>query len=221
MMKTFKHDNLQVIRDQLSDQPIAGLLFARLQQCMQLDGEEHASRWIAHVREGVRYMRGPREAAYFAEIEALAALNGRPPWGPRNLTELYFDDRNGHGGIDPGPMVEGVIASVANGKDGLKVTFVQHRQQVMQRDCHEGKKVDRIDPDNGKITYRQECHDTGLAWVSLDPDPIVVPTRFAAGLKAGRFIRFNSADHDMAMPLEVYADKNAKHLVAYFSFALE
>ena len=61
----------------------------------------------------------------------------------------------------------------------------------------------------------------GLVWTSIDPDPIVVPTRFAAGLKAGVFVRFNGADHGEPMPLEVYTDKNAKHLVAFFSFALE
>jgi hypothetical protein len=224
MMKTLKHDSLQSLRDQLSDQPIAGLLFARLVQCMALDGEKQAAGWIAHVREGIRYLRGPREAAFFAEMEALAAIKaekGHTPFELRNLTQLDFDDLNGHGGIHPGPMVEGVIASVTSTNDALKVKFVQHRQQVMQQDCHEGKKVDSIDPESGKVSYRRECHDAGLAWETLDPDPIVVPTRFAAGLKAGRFIRFNSADHGTAIPLEVYADKNAKHLVAFFSFALE
>jgi len=118
--------------------------------------------------------------------------------------------------------VFGVMASVTKTAHGVHVVFVQKRIQTMSQKCVESNKADRVTPD-GKIIYRQVCHDTGLVWVNTEPSPVDVPAQYAGGLKAGRFAKFDDTNMggNGAIPISVYSDKVGKHLIGWGGFALE
>lgn len=102
------------------------------------------------------------------------------------------------------------------GKRGeVKLTFPSERYQYTEQDCHETSKVDRIRPD-GTVVYRTVCRDLGKKWAEEVPAPIVVPASCKAGLAIGRYV---GKDH--GVPVEVFADKARKHLLALACLALE
>ena len=222
IFKKVKHDNVSMIGDQISDDPIAGMLIERLVRCMAEDGEKTAADRFGNVAAGVRIVRGPRMAAYFAMMDALGALKNRTTFHTGNIPELNRPNED-HPSIDANTGPEGVVKSVSKVAKGTYVTFVQHRHQVMEQKCVDGTKIDRIDPKTGDVTYRKVCHDTGLVWVSTDPDPVTIPTKTATGIKPGRYMKFQGGGGGgaLGMPVEVFSDGVGKHMVAFYGFALE
>lgn len=75
------------------------------------------------------------------------------------------------------------------------------------------------------IYYRQVCKHTGLVWQDATRDPVDVPAPFASGLRAGSYAAFRDlvfeGGKELSLPLVVYKDKTAKHLVAFYGFPLE
>jgi hypothetical protein len=90
----------------------------------------------------------------------------------------------------------------------------------MSHSCAETNKVDRIEAD-GKVIYRQVCHDTGLVWVDTTPRPVDVRALHAGALRSGRLARFDDDISGDAVPVTVFSDKVGKHLVAVCGFVLE
>jgi hypothetical protein len=231
LVKKMKHSDLHVIRDEMSDEPIVGMLLDRLYLCMKSEDED-ASNWLGHVAGGIRIIAGPRMAAWFAATDALGAGGqkhkgshsreesnaGSGPFLPGAFTELSRDMNTGS--IDSGPALEGVIQSVAKSGSGVKVVFVPDKARVQDYKCVEGTKIDRVDPD-GKVIYRQVCHPTGMITIDSAPKPVIVPTRFAAGVKPGRFMRFHGINKGEGFPSEIYSDRAGTHLVAFYSFSFE
>ena len=116
---------------------------------------------------------------------------------------------------------EGIAVQNANtAVVGVRIEFVHHRQKVPDWKCGEGTKIDKIDPD-GTVHYRHVCHAEGMTWSDDAPGPVVVPTRWAAGLAVGRWARFSDPDStsNESLPAEVYANKQQKKLVAIEGFA--
>jgi hypothetical protein len=213
IIKAMKHDTVSTLLDQISEDPLAGLLLARVAKCAKHD---EAGEWVENMSEAVRMVRGPRSAAWYAVVDAVAKKGS---FRTRTLTDVGVnDERDQPYETELGD--QGVIASATKSGKGLKVTFVHQRAVVDNWKCVEGTKVDRIDPDSGRVTYRQVCHADGKITVDSAPNPTVVPLLWAAGIAPGRLMRFRANEHG-SMPAEVWADKSQKKLVALYGFPLE
>jgi hypothetical protein len=216
--KKLKHDSVQSLRQSISDDPIAGLLLERLAMCMVVEGEQAPSQTLQRMLSAVRVIGGPQMAAYYAALDALSGIDKlhiKPsdlpyPAQPFEGREDRIDDVGTYG----------VIASVTKTAKGVHVAFVQTRVQVMSEKCVETSRPDRILPD-GKIIYRQECHDTGMVWNDTTPRPVDVRAPYTAGLQAGRFAKFDDRISTDVVPIAVFADKVGKHLIAFAGVALE
>jgi hypothetical protein len=167
----------------------------------------------------VRIMGGPQMAAYYATLDALDKLDklhvdpSDIPYPGKPL------DSNATNEID-GTHDVGVIAAVTKTTTGVHVTFPKSRVQVMDRKCVETNRIDRVAAD-GKVIYRQECHDTGLVWNDTTPQPVDVRAPYTAGLQAGRFAKFDDMLGSDVIPLSVFSDKVGKHLIAFGGLPLE
>jgi hypothetical protein len=114
----------------------------------------------------------------------------------------------------------------------VHVTFKQNKFQAMSQACAEGTKIDRVESD-GKVVYRQVCHDTGLVWVDQTPRPRTVPAALAAGLRPGRTGLFYNVHttpaqrrskqprDKLSIPIVVFADPRGKRMVACYGMSLE
>jgi hypothetical protein len=220
ILKGMKHDTVSTLLDQVSDDPLAGFLLGRLARCVVSapNSGRSAGEWIENFSYAVRSVSGPRMAAWYALVDAIGAQKSRAPFHMRDVTELESVSDERRGSFDVNEGSRGVIASVAKTAKGMKLTFVHERAQIDDWKCVEGTKIDRIDSE-GKVTYRQVCHAIGKIWIDNAPEPTTVPTRWAAGLAKGRFVRFRASDDD-SMPAEVWADKSQKRLVAFYGFEL-
>ena len=105
-------------------------------------------------------------------------------------------------------------------KKGLHVEFVKTRAQEMSQKCVETNRIDRVMPD-GKLIYRTECHDTGMVTVDTTERPVDVRVEYAAGLRAGRFAKFDDTMGSDVIPIAVFSDKIGKHLIAFAGLLLE
>ncbi len=244
IFKKIKHDDIETIRAELSDDPLAGLLLTRLAACMALDGDAGVGQMLEWVSNGLRITTGPRMAAYYATIDALGALKkDQRPFRPNAIPQITRRDLHGESFHINTKMDGAVIARVDKKANGTRVTFVQNKFKVMSQDCQDGPKIDRILPD-GHVEYRKVCHDAGLVTVDQTPRPRFVPPAFTSGLRAGRLAVFSGIDRrEMSedsddddqkphrgkqheedkfdLPLVIYADKSTKHIVAFYGFSFE
>jgi hypothetical protein len=247
ILKKHKHDDVETLRAELSDDLMAGLVLQRLVTCMMDDGNAGVGEVVGRLSDAIRLVSGPRSAAYFATVDALAAQKrGQRPFDPGRIPR--FDDdsrRDREDSLNFAALDMIAIAGADKKADGVHVTFVQNKSRVMSQECADSNKIDRILPD-GKVQYRRVCHDAGMITVDQTPWPRTVPTSVAGGVRGGRVGVFTSIDQGggrfedgaeerhghkrrkepetdakIEMPLVIYSDKTLKHLVAFFGFSLE
>jgi hypothetical protein len=217
--KPMPHATIEALRDAISDDPLAGLLLHRLVHCLVVAGNVGQAQTLERLGESVRVMAGPQMAAYYATVDAVNNLGDKTRVKASDL--LYpAEPVEDHGAHIDDFGVQGVIASVSKHGDKVHVTFVQTRVQYMSQKCVETNKVDRIEA-NGKLIYRQACHDTGLVWGDTTERPLDVRASTAGGLAAGRFAKFNDQMSNDVVPGGVFADKNGKHMIAFGGLLLE
>ena len=98
---------------------------------------------------------------------------------------------------------------------------VKREQKVWQQSCKQTNRVVMFGLD-GRPIYDQDCKGS-VVTADVSPDPIHVPEIFAEGLAPNRYMTFGYMHSDtnrIAMPYEVYADKQGKNLVAWFGVGL-
>jgi len=211
--------------------PVAGLLFRRYQACVAGDGDKMAAAQMMKIA-GIRVLRGPRAAAYYAALDALGKIRAdrakfsikekdlpfsRDDILARLTHELSRGIRNGY----DLQFEKGVVKSVKKAKDGLTVVFAQDKQKVWDQTCTQLQRIIMFAND-GRPIYDQSC--TGkMITADVSPSPINVPLDLADGVAPGKLVSFgvsNSAEQRISMPLEVYADKQGKKLVAWYGLRL-
>jgi hypothetical protein len=240
VLASLPHATANEAKDSLSD-PIASLLLARVVACMSIDGDAMYAQPLAAVAASTRYARGPRFAAYYATLEAVAKIHEDRERFPvtaqalknlvrrsRSLEELARDaaaKRTMHDAMGfAGQGGSGVIKKATKRADGsLQIAFVTEKHQEMSRSCTPSNRIFRI-AENGVVEYYQNCKDTGLVWVDTTPDPVVIPEDFAGRIAAGNVLEFDATrgkgEERWAFPSAVYADKSKKKLVNYLGFGL-
>jgi hypothetical protein len=221
IVKPFKHDSVEALYESISGDPLAGLLLQRLIECLVVDGEHGPASTLEWLGDSVRIQSGPMMAAYYATLDAVTDLGDRTKISAVDVPYLTEPKQGRPDRIDEANIF-GVMASVTKTAKGVHVVFVQQRIQTMSQKCVETNKPDRVTSD-GRIIYRQACHDTGMVWVNTNPDPVDVPAQYAGGLKAGRYAKFddtNMPEHG-AIPKSVFSDKVGKHMIAWGGILFE
>ena len=221
IVKPLKHDSVEALYQSISDDPLAGLLLQRLIRCLGVEGQHGAATTLEWLGGSVRIQSGPMMAAYYSTFDAVSELGDRTRIKLNDVPFLSEPQRGRPDRIDEANTF-GVMASVTKTAKGVHVVFVQKRIQTMSQKCVETNKADRV-TDDGKIIYRQVCHDTGMVWVDTSPEPVDVPAQYAGGLKAGRYAKFEDANMSAhtAIPKSVFSDKVGKHLIAWGGFLFE
>jgi hypothetical protein len=232
VLKPLKRETADELKQQMNSHPVAGLLFRRYQACVAGDGDKMAAQEMRGI-QGLRVIRGPRAAAYYAALDALGKIRADRTKFPIKEQELPFDRNDilenlthelAQGGNPGGYSVwqeKGVVKSVKKGKDELNVVFATDKQKVWSQTCKQLNRIVMFAHD-GRPIYDQSC--TGqVITADLKPKPINVPLSLADGVAAGRFVSFgvsNSAERRVSMPFEVYADKQGKKLVSWYGIQL-
>jgi len=224
LLKSLKHDSLETLRQQLTDEPVGGLLIDRFVQCYVVDGDPNVAARI-DSELGVPVLRGPRAGARRAALLALARVGSRLGISSDPLPKLeerswYPNGSRWGGGGDYGRGEIEVVSAVKKTPQGIRVSFVNGTKQVMTQRCHEGNKVDRIERD-GRVVYRSVCRDAGLVSTRND---VVIDKQLAAGIRVGRALevsRMDRRDGGAAIPIAAYADKAGRQLIAVDGLPLE
>ena len=233
ILKSLKRTTATEFLAEMNKHPVAGLLFRRLQACVAVDGDKMAAKEMLKIN-GIRVMRGPRVAAYYAVMDALGKIRAdRTKFSVQEsdipierqdiLEQLTYDlardaTPTGYSVWDG----KGVIKTMKKGKDGINVVFAKDKQQIWSQSC---KQLNRIImfANDGRPIYDQSC--TGkVITADVSPDPINVPEHLAEGLAPGRQVSFgvsNSQDRRISMPFEIYADKKGKNLVGYYGIEIK
>jgi hypothetical protein len=220
MLKAMPHAKKSDLEAAVSDDLVAGRIARMYGRCLQAQADREVAREWNGFADSVNAFFGPRGPAYLAVMAASHSDRHRD--AIVDSGKLYLNDphASGWGGrmaSDDDDFYAGVIASVSKSSDGTsKVTFKTERYQYTQQKCVETNKIDRVQAD-GKVVYRQDCHDAGKAWAETTPGALEhVPAACTAGLKVGRAVY-----PDKDMPGQVFVDKAATKLAALHCFSLE
>lgn len=203
----------------LSD-PIASLLLQRLVECLELAGDPVAAAELGALRDrDVRCSRGPRTAAYFAQIEALVKILADRPRFPFSLDRMAFDfmpiGRRGASGVPATVGSKGIVKTATKKGSTLHVVFETKKAKVMSRSCVDTNHLLQVRGD-GSFQWEQRCHDAGLVTTDMTPPPMDVLVGYDAGVRAGSYVELASN----GLPKAVYSDKSKAKLVNFYGFAL-
>lgn len=217
IMKPMDHHSLEGALDAISDHPLAGYMLARYGMCAIKEDDVQLGQTVLVLANAVRQKPGPHWAAYFGAIDAIARQGENAPVKAHDLPNLDSHHRGEYHKNWDNLGVSGVIAGLGGGK----VTFQSKKVRVMDQECHESNKIDRVEKD-GHVVYRQVCRDKGMVTVDQGPPPVILDKRWMDQLAVGRYARF---DEDLgskpAVPLYVYADAKKSKLIAIGTFLLQ
>jgi hypothetical protein len=232
VLKPLKKETATELVSEMNKSPIAGLLFRRFQACVAVDGDKSAAAEMTKIK-GIRVMRGPRAAAYYAVMDALGKIRADRakfsieerdiPIERRDILERLTDDlARGHDATAYTVWEgKGVIKAMKKGADGINVVFAKDKQQIWSQTCKQLNRIVMFAAD-GRPIYDQSCTGKVIS-ADVSPDPINVPEHLAEGLAPGKQVSFgvsNSQAKRISMPFEVYADKQGKKLIAYYGIGL-
>ena len=189
--------------------------------------------------EGLRVLRGPRAAAYYATIDAIGKVRADRAKFPieehdvgvsredildKLVGALAHESKNASpGGGDYHIWQEGgVVKTAAKGKDGIKVVFATDKQErYVETSCVETNHIVMFAHDGRPIYYRK-CKGS-VQKVDVSPNPINIPAHLAEGITPGKLVNFgvsNSQERRISMPFEIYADKKGHKLVTWYGIGL-
>jgi hypothetical protein len=231
VLRKLEHGTLNATLESLSD-PIAALLFSRLQACLAVDGDANlAGAMQANLTRNVRYARGARTAAYYGELEAVGKVRAdreRFPLKPEDLNWV-FNRKGVLDEVDYGKRAtlnyvlngHGTIKTATRTGNGLRLSFAHESHKEMSVVCVDTNRIVQIRSD-GTIQYYRKCHEAGMITVNDTAQDVTVPPTVAEGLAPGRSVEFlvtpGGDDHRLALPTAIYADKSKKRLLGFYGF---
>ena len=221
VLKTLKRDTAKQLVEEMNAHPVAGLLFRRYHACVAGAGDPGVAAEMRRIK-GIRVLRGPRAAAYYATIDAIGKVRAdRAKFAIEEhdvgvsredvLDKLAYDLQTetkhpAPGGGDYHIWEEsGVVKSAAKGKDGLKVVFaVDKQQRYIETNCTTTNHIIMFDHDGQPIYYRK-CKGS-VQTVDVSPNPINIPLHLVEGVAVGKLLSFgvsNSQEKRISMPFEI------------------
>ena len=205
------------VEDRLAGDPLLGLLLSRLAACLAFEGDRAPAQIVHELASHLGIVRGPRAAANTATAAAAGAMQRQAPFSGSNVMPDFDHGARREPGRIHASFGTVVIRSMKPvGKRGeVRLTFPPERYQYTEQDCRETNRVDKILSD-GTLVYRKVCRDLGKKWAERVPQPIVVPASCKAGLAVG-----HSIGEEHGIPVEVYADRAGKRLLALACLPLQ
>jgi hypothetical protein len=235
LLARLKPSDAKAAEEAIMRDPVAGPAFKRYALCAAMEKELPLAETLYYAISKSRGHRGPRVAAYFAAVEAAAAVVADRPKFAVTPSVLVSP------AIDPQPEAtmdlavgkaswfiddDGVVASVKKVPTGVLVTFKKESYMRQDYNCKPTGRILRINPD-GRIDYEQSCTPAGKTEVVTTPRAIIVAEHLAGGIAPGRLvvhkgIRPNPGEGDQlgGMPIAVYDSKAQKKLVALWGIEL-
>lgn len=206
-------------------------LLSALRLCEGVDGHAVASLAAGYElnrKEAGRELRGPRAAAYYAAVDAFAALL-------KNKKELPFKSLPQFEAVEQklvdkklptstarywGKHSTGIVSKVTAGADGtVKVTFKKEPVKNYETECFENRDSIRGFDENGKIEYGWVCRPSGKFTITMEGEaPVSIPKEHAGLVSPGRTLTFavdDAGNGRSAFPLEVFTRKDKKTLVGF------
>ncbi len=203
--------------------PVGTILVGHAAACAEREGDALGHATLMRFYGAARPSRGPRAAVAFALADAAAEIAAdRTRFGvkPESFKGLFTGSdpvvKGGGGGLYRiADASQGVIASIEDAGDNVRVTFKAIMIEVNDYDCVDTNKLQSID-EHGNLHYEQKCRKTGSHKENTANAPVTVPAKWAATLAKGRYARFGGG----GLPVEVWKDEGQKTLVAYMGIEL-
>ncbi len=212
MLKRQPHTSLAALEAGASREPLAGLVLHALATCVSVEGNAHVAEGIATFAGKVTQLYGPRAAAYYGTVDAIAALGNDAPFPIASVHLIEQSPPQDR--IRPAwaRSSSGVVATVTPiGKGGAKLTFANEAVKIEELKC--GARTFSHWAGDYAV-YTPNCQFSGHAhMIERGTPPAKIVAGCTAGLAPGRLIEFSDSDHDTSVAT-VYADKSHKKLVA-------
>ena len=221
--------------DAVKGDAVAGPTFKRFALCAAMDKEYALAETLDIALMKSRPHRGPRVAAYFAAVEAAAAVVAdRPKFAvaPSVLVSPFLDPLpRATSDLATGKTSwfiddDGVVASTKKVPGGVLVTFKKESYMRQDWNCKATNRILRINS-SGIVEYEQNCTPAGKSEVVTTPRPIVVPEIHAAAIAPGRLVDHKGirpgegqGDQLGGFPVAVYDGKAQKKLLALWGIEL-
>jgi hypothetical protein len=234
LLKRLAPSDPRAAEDAVKRDPVAGPAFKRWALCLAMEKEHPLGETLYYTFKDSRGHRGPRIAAYFAAVEAAAAVVAdRPkfaiqpgvlhspaqdPVPPATMdlsvgkTSWFIDD-------------DGVVASTKKVPGGVLVTFKKESYMRQEWNCKPTNRIIRINS-SGIVEYEHNCTPAGKSEVVTTPRPIVVAEWLAGAIAPGRLvvhkgIRPAPGEEQLGgLPVAVYDGKAQKKLLALWGVEL-
>lgn len=203
LIKAMKSTDYKELIAKLSTDLAASLLLSRLAVCAAYEKINGLSGPLADIVSKGRDVRGPRTAAYYAIIDALAeAKKDRPKlvlqlenfslWDNQSLPNRYRGEFEFSGALPYDPEqtgARGTVASISKVAEGVQLTFKHTSYSYPEANCVDDKYHPLRIESNGTISYAQHCKYTGkMLTMNTTPSPVVIAPELATGVKAGVYV---------------------------------
>ncbi len=204
--------------------PVGTILVGHAAACAEREGDSLGHATLMRFYGAARPSRGPRAAVAFALADAAAEIAAdRTRFGvtPESFKGLFTGSdpvvKGGGGGglYRIADASQGVIASIEDAGDSVRVTFKAIMIEVNDYECVDTNKLRSVD-EHGNLHYEQKCRKIGSHKENTADAPVTVPARWASTLAKGRYARFGGG----GLPVEVWKDEGQKTLVAYMGIEL-
>jgi hypothetical protein len=235
ILKAKKVTDAKGAAEAVKGDPVAGPTFKRYALCAAMEKEAALAETLDVALMKSRPHRGPRVAAYFAAVEAAAAVVAdRPKFAVKPAVLVSpFDDplpeatsRLATGKTPWFIDDDGVVASTKKVPGGVLVTFKKESYMRQNWNCKNTGRILRINS-SGIVEYEHSCTPAGKSEVVTTPRPIVVAEWLAAGIEPGRLVEHKGirpgegqGDQLGGLPVAVYDGKAQKKLIALWGIEL-
>jgi hypothetical protein len=238
VIKSLGGTDYQDMANKIASDPVATIIASRLAICDAIDGQFGISGVLKDMTQHARQLRGPRSAAYYAVVDAVAYAAKDRPRMLLSLMNFFYSspelfqmaqDWDFGGFMMPSgenDTIKGVIKSLNKKSDGFELVFKKESFSYPGFECRDTSRPMKIEAD-GTIRYYQICHNTGkTVTVDRTPEPIMLVPAAASGLKPGMFVVASSYSKRSAdggfFGVVHYAKKSVKDktIVSFLGFPL-
>ncbi len=210
--------------------PFMAQLAGASESCEYKVGSKSVAYVLSRLSESVSAIRGPRTAMQPALYKAVVYhkdMQKKLPLDARRykyrygwLSEIDTSEL-GHTYFNMYKTEEsGQVATVKKRKEGYQVTFKRESSvTTTTTGCRQTNRVERIDS-NGNVIYAVRCSGSKRKRVYRQAKPFLVPNRFAAAIRPGRFITFRRGIKTPGVVTQVFRTPKQRKKIAYLGIKL-
>ncbi|MCC6810266.1 MAG: hypothetical protein IT381_22740 [Deltaproteobacteria bacterium] len=221
-MKAHTGSTPEAVMDQATS-PAGALLLEHVRSCNEAEGRKELAAALGDLVRWGYPRRGPRFLAHVEMVSALSKILADrtkfPLEGAMVSTQFDAPVEIGMKNMIWSPEKGGTVAKVTKKGDKVHVDFKTEKWMEDEVFCEQTNRIAMFERDGTPI-YHRNCKATGRrVEKSSTSEPFWMWSQMADGIKPGTFVRYRTGANyvDMVfegLPIEVWADKKAKKLVA-------